>query len=521
MAQYSNIRSSQEHRLPVGLARGVALRELFHRFGAVLRNRPDHLTFDERAQLYNSSSPTDTLSFFLSHSWASSGVRKYIATLLYFMQSPAWLVTVFTAVSVSAFERLHGSLPGAVSHEVDGLDKPLRESPWPMVAGIVVGFMVIFLGPCVRTQTKGFLDCACINQTDDDLKKQGIQHLGGFLEMSSELIVLWDKHYFTRGWCVYELAMYKVLRPDGKVRLLPIDLHTSFFVLQIWLAVNMILVSLLVTQVADGRFYKPLFNGVQAFLIYTFEAYVADTFLGTRSLLLSQMDSFDMDETKVEIEEDRLQILASINDLFPGGVQGFNNYVRFVLRRTILDELFSQRVPISYRFALSSQWPLVPFLLGRFLPLMLQAPQQYIVYFTVYAACSIFTINPSLMGLVFGLVERWDSRHGEDRDPGLRWVHVAAGGCIGSALGLIEFVHENIMATVSVSAGGSMYSTRLGEWLGPCLAAVSALFWLGITLYFFMPTKPLLMSEPGLSPRSEALRPILIRSARPSCLVEG
>ena len=56
------------------------------------------------------------------------------------------------------------------------------------------------------------------------------------------------------------------------LKLRPVDLHTSFFILQVWLAFNMIIKSVLVIVIPDGQCFKPLFNAIDAFMVYTFEA---------------------------------------------------------------------------------------------------------------------------------------------------------------------------------------------------------------------------------------------------------
>ena len=101
MSQYrplhSNTGVDAAGKFPDGLRRGIALRELFRKFGAILRVRPDSLQENEKAALYAASMPVEALSFFLSHCWSSSGFRKYIAALLHFMQAPALMFTVMTA----------------------------------------------------------------------------------------------------------------------------------------------------------------------------------------------------------------------------------------------------------------------------------------------------------------------------------------------------------------------------------------------------------------------------------------
>lgn len=75
-----------------------------------------------------------------------------------------------------------------------------------------------------------FLDCVCIAQHDEELKKAGIQALGGFLTQSQELLILWSPRTFTRLWCNFELACFlrQNVASSGKfqsrIRLVPLSM---------------------------------------------------------------------------------------------------------------------------------------------------------------------------------------------------------------------------------------------------------------------------------------------------------
>lgn len=64
---------------------------------------------------------------------------------------------------------------------------------------------------------KVFLDKLCIDQGNPESKLWGISHLNVFLASSQRLVILWDRSYFTRAWCVFEVAMWKrIANTKGK-----------------------------------------------------------------------------------------------------------------------------------------------------------------------------------------------------------------------------------------------------------------------------------------------------------------
>ena len=84
-------------------------------------------------------------------------------------------------------------------------------SPLAFLSGLLATFIAgaLCLGVCKRVY---FIDGMCIDQCDSE-KLLGIRSIGGFLSISSQFVALWDEQYFTRLWCVYELAVYRALNP--------------------------------------------------------------------------------------------------------------------------------------------------------------------------------------------------------------------------------------------------------------------------------------------------------------------
>ena len=76
-----------------------------------------------------------------------------------------------------------------------------------------------------------FLDCLCIHQTDIKRKIEGIRHLAGFVAMSKTIYIMWDDIYFTRLWCVYEVAVFKAANPNAPMRIIPLRLSVAIIIL--------------------------------------------------------------------------------------------------------------------------------------------------------------------------------------------------------------------------------------------------------------------------------------------------
>jgi hypothetical protein len=71
-----------------------------------------------------------------------------------------------------------------------------------------------------------FLDIACVPQEDAAGKAQGIARLGAVLARSEYMILLVDEFYWTRLWCIFEVAAF--CRHAERSRLVVLPLHVGF-----------------------------------------------------------------------------------------------------------------------------------------------------------------------------------------------------------------------------------------------------------------------------------------------------
>jgi len=201
-----------------------------------------------------------------------------------------------------------------------------------------------------------FLDKVCIHQTDAEKKQRGVDGLAGFLNHSEEILVLWDRTYFTRLWCTFEIAAYVYLHgSDLHNRVVPIIRgYSTILVVVAVFAVNVI--AMLST-------YMPLLSGameITSGLVFAvWVVHMTRNFTRQRLDLRTQMVGFRCDEascfccsmqhvmpdTKAPIKCDRIVIYGAIRSWFTGGLEEFEGIVHSMFASMehcmpICDELY-------------------------------------------------------------------------------------------------------------------------------------------------------------------------------------
>ena len=88
-----------------------------------------------------------------------------------------------------------------------------------MGGGLIAALLTCLLW---RSQRLVFLDRICINQHDDDLKRQSIYSLGGIIGQAQEMLVLWDSTWSDRRqklyWGLLGLAWMMKLQWNKKLK---------------------------------------------------------------------------------------------------------------------------------------------------------------------------------------------------------------------------------------------------------------------------------------------------------------
>ncbi|CAJ1352383.1 unnamed protein product [Effrenium voratum] len=191
-----------------------------------------------KPEWYDLSHVTDSIGEFWSHSWQLTPWFK-ILTLLFFKNGIPAVIAGVLAAGVACILCVLRVLPvgPAAEQNVHSAGSTL----WCTCLGW--GFYILVLLGW-RPRRTIFLDRICIHQSDPDLMQEGLLSVGAFLRMSDKMLVLWDKTYVHRLWCMLEVAAFLKSREHGdlpSMTIVPTHLGPFCFVLN--LAVGIVYVA--------------------------------------------------------------------------------------------------------------------------------------------------------------------------------------------------------------------------------------------------------------------------------------
>eukprot|EP00440_Ansanella_granifera_P071634 gb/GFBE01077740.1/.p1 GENE.gb/GFBE01077740.1/~~gb/GFBE01077740.1/.p1 ORF type:complete len:599 (+),score=116.66 gb/GFBE01077740.1/:1-1797(+) len=379
--------------------RAVRARECLWQFGKLMRSNAGS------RDTFKLSMPVKKIKNFWSHSWHAPQTRK-IMTLFYFYNcSVAFCGAVAVAFLAATFVRL-GYLPGQAcvsagcsSHSdcgvgeycslssktgarcvleafccsgiggmqsIDG-DCPIScdagpvplayDAPfhlWPLMFGVMTFTLIFFLW---QPSDQVFLDKVCIHQTDMSLKQKGIDCLGGFLRNSNAMTILWDQTYFTRLWCVFELAAFLHVKAGSANMVVQPITHGHVIVAVIFLNLARAVISQLTFLVSPTIGYAldhVILGVVGVWFMHLSRSYARDYLQ-----MKQQIESFVPQEadcycckvnhrmpgTGAVIPCDRQCIYESIDMWFEGGLEEFQEAVR-----TKMHSQMQRRIGSMYRY---------------------------------------------------------------------------------------------------------------------------------------------------------------------------
>jgi len=312
---------------------------------------------------------------FLSHEWMTPGWLK-MAGLAFYLNTPR---AVAAAVLVHAV--LHAlELAGAYTFPIppvhgdtrmfDGSEVvPSMRLQMHCALPMLVFFLVLRYGQELPWGTRYcFLDKTCIHQTDEAKKAIGIKQLGAFLRYSEHMVVLWQPKYFTRLWCVYELAAFMHMNKDcRRVSFLPLKLSVFAIALNVFHSVATICFCILlpwtlllpehaewVAEVVPKAAQYPYlwlvcvvlnFVGLYA-LTSPFFWMFCKWHMRDRKELLQQVRTFEFEKAECLKESDREFVQEQIEHWF-GEVAQFEHYVRTAVAERV-EEMLNEQGPVPY-----------------------------------------------------------------------------------------------------------------------------------------------------------------------------
>ena len=312
---------------------------------------PNKMSHERKEALYEESSPTQHFDIFFSHTWLTSGTRKYVA-LLFHNGWPVMVTSWFFAAAVLGILCLTDFLPMPFIYQATILDYQ-QTSPmgcWVVALTLPVAGAALVLAPyCPKLGKHSicFVDMFSIHQTDSKLRERGIYGIGGCLQRSKELRLLWSPPYFSRLWCMFELAAYRFANPRGKITMAPI--FVEFVVLTLLVG---ILVSMTVSWVGAGAISQGNravhLNVALLFLCLPLSGiiHVLRKQIRAKRQLILDLESFTLDRAECQSDFDRRFINSAIDEWY-GSAEAFANYVRGPLRTELLQNTAST-VPTAY-----------------------------------------------------------------------------------------------------------------------------------------------------------------------------
>ena len=220
----------------------------------------------------------------------------------------------------------------------------LRASVVPALPGLAFATILFWGHALPGFSVDCFLDKSCIHQTDLALKKQAIDSLDIFLRFSERMLVLYSPEYLSRLWCIYELATFIKLHPDGPSRIdfVPIWRHKFILSMNVYLAFVFSVMPLFMT----GPLFELLsarFGGYLGYLIVLVgaagPAFISGTVLIYRQVsdhtrMLRQLKKFRLADAECVLASDiafvhgLIDVTWSSSREAADGKQRFEHFVR-------------------------------------------------------------------------------------------------------------------------------------------------------------------------------------------------
>ncbi|CAE7030930.1 unnamed protein product [Symbiodinium natans] len=327
------------------IMRGISLRKCLRNVRNLWWASPLDLPEKIRSNLWKKSASVSGFDVFLSHTWQSSGLRKCLALLLQstWMWGLAFWLFILLLLMIIYMQNLLPTPSGySLPQRYGGGTVP--QGPWMAIFSLpscLFGLaLAVYLPERIWQSPTCFLDAVSIHQTDQGLMKQGVYGLGGFLKASKELRILWSAPYFSRLWCIFELAAYRTANPTGKITLAPVFVESAvaaYFVASYLACVSFTL---------DRQSFLFLSLVGQMVSTYILIWYLRRN-LSVKRKLISDLQNFDIAQAQCRLQYDRDFVLDAITDWF-GSQEAFTDYVRGNLGKAATSGLLPLTVELGW-----------------------------------------------------------------------------------------------------------------------------------------------------------------------------
>jgi len=212
---------------------------------------------------------------------------------------------------------------------------------------LCLGFFLVPYWPnaCVRSDLS-FFDVASIDQSDRLLMERGIYGIAGFLSISQELRILWSGPHFSRLWCVFELAAYKKVNPEGMISFKPLFVEKIIC----WIILGGYFMNMLLLFYRSTDAKQALFStGAYAiFLVGVIGAvWMLRANFRQKHQLILDLKQFDLEKVHCANAFDRAFILKAIKKWY-GSHEAFVQYVREDLQQELMKTLDVNSIPANY-----------------------------------------------------------------------------------------------------------------------------------------------------------------------------
>jgi len=327
------------------IIRGISLRRCLRSVRQLWWQSPVDLSQDSRAALWTRSKPASRFDIFLSHTWQTSGVAKCFALMLQSTWAwclALWFLTTMALAVLYVHELL--SKPGRYDLPPGFERESVPAGPWMAIfclpACLLGVLLAVYLPEKIWSSPTCFLDAVSINQNDQTLMMQGIYGLGGFLKASEELRILWSPPYFSRLWCVFELAAYRTANPNGKVSLSPVFVESA---VAAYFFANYVIA--LLFSLEEALFAVTLLG--QLLSTFVLFRYLRRS-LSEKRKLMSDLQNFELEKAQCRLEYDRDFVLSAITEWF-GSKDAFTDYVRGSLGKAAMSGYTAMTIPLQYQ----------------------------------------------------------------------------------------------------------------------------------------------------------------------------